>query len=287
MSNKYFAAILFLLLPFLILGQTMSYTLFKGKVYKYPNKRKYVKYEEDYADKYPMLNELSWDSIHIEQRDVDEGFPGVDRDGAFGIMFKTVLTIDETSLYRFAVTSDDGSILWINDELIIDNDFSDGMHLKADTLAMRPGDYDVRLWYYQAYPTMFGLIFESEAVEGEVVFEADTIMLDQDLLFGTGSSRLQARGYPLLDSLSVLLLQYDQADVSIVGHTDDVGEDAFNQSLSENRANSIKDYLLKKSNHIGVRYITKGQGETQPIASNETEIGRAQNRRVEILVEGY
>lgn len=265
----------------------MSYTLFKGKVYKYPNKLKYVKFEEDYSDKYPLLNELTWDSINVEQRDVDAGFPGVDRKGAFGIMFNSVLTVDKTSMYRFAITSDDGSILWINDEKIIDNDFSDGMHLKADTIALRPGNHNVKLWYYQAYPTMFGFIFDSEPVEGEVVFEKDSIVLDHDLLFATGSSRLRSKAFPALDSLIRLLTKYDQADVSIIGHTDNIGEEAFNQKLSKRRAISIRDYLIKNVNHNGVRYIISGRGETQPIATNESEHGRAQNRRVEILVEGY
>ncbi len=265
----------------------MTYTLFKGKVYKYPNKLKYVKFEKDYAEKYPLLNEISWDSIHVEQRDVDDGFPGVKRKGAFGIMFNSVLTIDETSMYRFAITSDDGSLLWINDELIIDNDFSDGMHLKADTIALRPGNHDIKLWYYQAYPTMFGFIFNSEPIEGEVVFEPDTIMLNQDLLFELGSSQLQRKGIPLLDSLGEILVKYEKADVSIIGHTDNIGKHMFNQSLSEKRANTIKDYLLQKVNHIGVRYITKGYGETKPLDTNDTEEGRAKNRRVEILVEGY
>lgn len=278
---------LFVISSFLLIGQTMTYTLFKGKVYKYPNKRKYVKFEEDYADKYPLLNELTWDSIHVEQRDVDQGFPGVTRNGAFGIMFDAVLTVEETSMYRFAITSDDGSLLWINDELRIDNDFSNGMHLKADTIALRPGNHDIRLWYYQAYPTMFGFIFESEPVEGDVYFEADTILLDQDLLFDIGSSHLQSEGFPLLDSLNILLTQYEQADVSIVGHTDNIGEDAYNLKLSERRAEKIRDYLLKNKSHIGVRYITKGKGKAEPIASNDTEEGRAKNRRVEILVEGY
>lgn len=277
----------FIFLSIAIIGQTMSYTLFKGKVYKYPNQMKYIKFEEDYADKYPLLNELTWDSIKVEQRDVDDGFPGVSRKGAFGIMFNSVLTVDETSMYRFAITSDDGSILWINDEKIIDNDFSNGMHLKADTIALRPGNHDIKLWYYQAYPTMFGFIFESEPVDAEIIFEADSITLDQDLLFATGSSRLRSNAYPLLDSLSNLLLRYEQADVNIIGHTDNIGDEEFNQKLSELRATTIKDYLLKKLHHIGVRYITNGRGETQPIASNESDIGRAQNRRVEILVEGY
>jgi len=268
-------------------GQSMSYTLFKGKVYKYPNSRKYISFEEDYDEKYPLLNELSWESIHVEQRDTDEGFPDVSRDGAFGIMFKSVLTVDETSMYRFAITSDDGSILWIDDELIIDNDYSNGMHLKADTLALRPGDYNIKLWYYQAYPTMFGFIFESEPVAGDVVFDIDTITLDQDLLFNTGSSILQRGANQLLDSLGTVLLKYQKADVSIVGHTDNIGTEEMNISLSEARANRIRDYLLLNVDHIGVRYITRGQGASMPIDTNESQEGRAKNRRVEILVEGY
>ncbi len=271
----------------LLHGQSMNYTLFKGKVYKCPNQLKYEKFTEDYESLYPLLNEFSWDSINISQRDTDLGFPDVDRKGAFAIMFSTVLTIDKTSMYRFAITSDDGSIVWLDGEKIIDNDFSDGMHMKADTVALRPGDYAVKIWYYQAYPTMFGVIYESGPVSGDIKFDVDTVSLDQDLLFNVGSSRMIRGSEYLLDSIGQVLLTYEKVKINIIGHTDNTGTPERNLTLSQRRADRIRDFLLSRIDHKGAIYSTRGLGETVPIVSNATQEGRAQNRRVEIMIEGY
>lgn len=72
----------------------------------------------------------------ISKRDRIE-FPDLVRNVTLGIKYKTVLSIEEISMYRFAVTSDDGSTVWIDDKKIIDNDFSDGLHMKADIIALR------------------------------------------------------------------------------------------------------------------------------------------------------
>ena len=72
----------------------------------------------------------------VSKRDWIE-FSDVDRNVTLGIKCKTVLSIEEISMYRFAVTSDDGSTVWIDEKKIIDNDFSEGMHMKADIIALR------------------------------------------------------------------------------------------------------------------------------------------------------
>jgi len=216
---------------FSLVGQTMSYTLFKGKVYKYPNARKYIEWEEDYQDKYPLINEIAWDSIHVP---------------------------------------------------------SNGMHIKADTIALRAGTHSVRIWYFQAYPTMFGVIFESEVVpDMDLKFEIDTIAMHQDFLFDTGQFYIKKNSNVLLDSVSNILNKYDSASVKILGHTDNVGDENYNLELSQNRANAICDYLLEKVSHPGVKFSTRGMGESIPIGNNNTEEGRAANRRVELLIEGY
>lgn len=271
-----------------LLGQSMSYTRFEGKVYKYPNKRKYIEWEEDYEDKYPVINEFAWDSIHVPQRETELGFPDVDRDGSFGIMFNTTLTVEETAMYRFEITSDDGSIIWVDDKKIIDNDYSKGMHMMADTIALRAGSHSVRIWYYQAYPTMFGVIFQSEAVpDMDVQFDVDTIALDQDFLFDTGKTIVKNKSHSALDSIVQILNSYNSAIVHIVGHTDNVGDEDSNLKLSKQRAEAIRNYMLPKILHQGVIFKTKGLGESKPLESNSTSEGRAANRRVELLIEGY
>jgi OOP family OmpA-OmpF porin len=77
-------------------------------------------------------------------------------------------------------------------------------------------------------------------------------------------------------------------DVEIViatGHTDSVGTDAYNQKLSERRANSVKEYMVSKG-VPAAKITTLGKGETQPVATNKTKEGRAKNRRVDIEFKG-
>ncbi len=85
--------------------------------------------------------------------------------------------------------------------------------------------------------------------------------------------------------VSGILLAHPGLKLEIEGHTDSVGSDVFNQSLSERRATSVKDYLIGQgfpSASIGAR----GLGESLPVASNDTAAGRQQNRRVELVVSG-
>ena len=85
------------------------------------------------------------------------------------------------------------------------------------------------------------------------------------------------------DQVADVLKEYNQTYIDVYGHTDSNGSDAYNQTLSERRASAVAGYLTThgvQSARIG----TRGFGETQPIASNDTEAGRAQNRRVEIVI---
>ena len=94
---------------------------------------------------------------------------------------------------------------------------------------------------------------------------------------------VQPQFRPTLDKVAEVLGDYPQTMIDIYGHTDSVGSDAYNQTLSENRARAVADYLSMQGVHK-VRMATLGYGETQPIADNGTESGRAANRRVEIRI---
>ena len=94
---------------------------------------------------------------------------------------------------------------------------------------------------------------------------------------------VQPQFRPTLDRVAEVLGDYPQTMIDIYGHTDSVGADAYNQTLSENRARAVADYLSMQGVNK-VRMATLGYGETQPIADNGTESGRAANRRVEIRI---
>ena len=94
---------------------------------------------------------------------------------------------------------------------------------------------------------------------------------------------IQPQFQSTLDQVAQTLSSYDQTYIDVLGHTDSTGSDAYNQTLSDRRAQSVADYLAGHGvtrARIGVR----GYGESQPIASNDTDPGRAENRRVEIKV---
>jgi len=110
-----------------------------------------------------------------------------------------------------------------------------------------------------------------------------TLNMPGNITFAFDSSSLQPQFYPVLDSVANTLTQYNQTVIEVAGHTDNVGTDAYNQALSQQRANSVASYLSGKG-VMQQRMIVVGAGETRPIASNDTDAGRAQNRRVEITI---
>ena len=101
------------------------------------------------------------------------------------------------------------------------------------------------------------------------------------ILFNSGKATFQQQTYPVLQSIVAILKEYPSSKFSIEGHTDSDGKDAANQTLSENRAAAVKNYLIE--NGIAADRLTSaGFGESMPIASNKTKAGKAQNRRVEV-----
>lgn len=119
----------------------------------------------------------------------------------------------------------------------------------------------------------------------DVIRDGDNITLNMPgaITFGFDSSALQPQFRPVLDDLAVTLNEYNQTIIEVAGHTDSVGDAAYNQNLSEQRAATVANYLSGRG-VMRDRMITIGAGETRPIASNDTEAGRAQNRRVEITL---
>jgi outer membrane protein OmpA-like peptidoglycan-associated protein len=103
------------------------------------------------------------------------------------------------------------------------------------------------------------------------------------LNFETGSSRLTPDSAATVNDLSTVLKAYPNSQVELVGHTDNTGTSESNQALSLARANAVKGMLVN-SGVVAERIATKGAGQDQPVASNDTEEGRARNRRLELNV---
>lgn len=119
----------------------------------------------------------------------------------------------------------------------------------------------------------------------EVVRQGDELQLNMPagITFAFNSSAVQPQFQGTLNQVAQTLAQYNQTYIDVYGHTDSVGSDAYNQTLSEQRANSVANYLAGQGVNRA-RIATRGFGESQPVASNADEVGRAQNRRVNIRV---
>jgi outer membrane protein OmpA-like peptidoglycan-associated protein len=111
----------------------------------------------------------------------------------------------------------------------------------------------------------------------------DRIILNMpgNITFGINSADVNAQFYEVLNSVSLVLNEYNKTLINITGHTDITGREDYNQQLSERRAASVSRYLESQGVN-GMRIMTVGMGIHQPIATNETEQGRQLNRRVEI-----
>ena len=119
----------------------------------------------------------------------------------------------------------------------------------------------------------------------EVVREGDNLRLimPSNITFATGQSYITSGFHETLDAIARVLNKYEKTLLSIEGHTDSQGAEQFNQDLSEQRAGSVKQYLVNQ-NILSDRLRTTGYGESSPVSDNATAQGRALNRRVEIQI---
>lgn len=124
---------------------------------------------------------------------------------------------------------------------------------------------------------------EMEGTGVEVVRQGDDLILNmpESITFGFDSAELNPRALGVLDRIGSVAAEYPQTLLEIAGHTDSVGSDAYNDRLSERRAQAVGSYLRGRG-VADQRMIMIGAGKRYPIASNNTDAGRAQNRRVEI-----
>ena len=119
----------------------------------------------------------------------------------------------------------------------------------------------------------------------QVIRDGDNIRLQLpgNITFASESANISQNFYPVLEDVAAVLNKYNKTTMMIEGHTDSTGSADYNQQLSLNRANAVRNYLVG----YGVdsrRVTTQGFGESQPIATNDTAQGRQQNRRVELRI---
>lgn len=151
---------------------------------------------------------------------------------------------------------------------------------------LAPGNY---LLKYQAldYVDVFSEVQVLPGRTTEIVkpmLRRNAVITLYGVEFDFGKFTLKPESYPVLDSAAGILNNFPEVEVEIHGHTDAIGSDEANLILSQKRAEAVRQYLIDVHMIEPVRLIARGFGESRPIADNNTEAGRARNRRVEFVV---
>ncbi len=120
-------------------------------------------------------------------------------------------------------------------------------------------------------------------IDYSIKYELPKVFKLQHIYFDVGKATLRSESFKSLDNLAELLKVKDEMVIEIAGHTDNTGDKNANLRLSQARAEAVRDYLIKKG-IAPSRIIARGYGDTQPVATNDTEEGRQMNRRVEIRI---
>jgi len=249
------------------------------------------------------------DRLDIPVREFSEGFPGVtDRFEWFGLMYTGRFQIDKPGDYKWRLFSDDGSRLWIDGKEIIDNDGIHGSESVEATINLSRGPHDLKVWYFQGPGTELslqlfvgppggaekifamgefaaGLAAAARKLDAQATADGIRIRMDASILFDTAKSELKPEAREAIQAISEMIRSYPNAAVRVLGFTDAVGDDAYNVRLSESRAVAVKTALQAAGPPAGVKFETQGLGKSRPVASNDTEAGRAKNRRVEVFIK--
>lgn len=243
---------------------------------------------------------ISTTVLNIQPQSFTVGFPGVtDRFEWFAIDYHGRIMLPQAGTYTFRLNSDDGSKLFIDGELVVDNDGVHGPGAIDGEATLAAGLHDVRVQYFQGPREEVALVLEwgpdaenlrpldfAALAPGMYRREGNRLRADMAgaALFATNSADLQPQALVLLAEIKRTMIDaHPGARISVDGHTDDVGSDTDNQALSERRARSVVAWLT--SNGVAASRITAtGHGEAQPKVPNTSDRNRAQNRRIEITV---
>lgn len=296
---------------FLSLLYTLVYTQqdpffmpFTGDVYKLPARRvmdSKFGYSEEIYD-YPKLGKINWEEIRIKKTTTDFPFPDVDRKDRFGMILDSEMVIKQDGCYAFILSSDDGSVFWIDDKEILNNDHTHKMTSKKDTLFLEAGKYPIKLWYYQGFVNQYGFIFDGFYLGPECLGDktlsnlpssntngskkkSKKILLSGQYLFDYDSYTLKEEVTIALDSLIAEIKDVDIKSVTVHGHTCDRGNTDHNIELSQNRADRLVEYFVEQLQRSEITFKAMGHGSSLPIVNNDTEPNREKNRRVEIVIE--
>jgi outer membrane protein OmpA-like peptidoglycan-associated protein len=267
-----------------------------GRVYYIPENTETL---PDFSRLRPV-GTISATKLDIQPQSFTAGFPGVtDRFEWFAIDYRGRISLPEAGTFTFRLTSDDGAKLFIDGQEVIDNDGVHGPGSIDAEVELAAGIHEIRVPYFQGPREEIALVLEwgpdaenlrplDFAALAPARFRREGNRLRAEMsggvLFDTNSAELRPQALVLLAELKRTMVDPNPgARISIEGHTDDVGADADNQSLSDRRARSVAAWLTAQG-VAAARMETSGAGESRPKVPNTSAANRAQNRRIEITV---
>jgi outer membrane protein OmpA-like peptidoglycan-associated protein len=268
----------------------------QGRVYFIPENTEHL---PDFSRLRPQ-GTISTTVLNIQPQSFTAGFPGVtDRFEWFAIDYQGRIMLPQAGTYTFRLTSDDGSKLFIDGELVIDNDGIHGPGNMDGEATLAAGIHDVRVQYFQGPREEVALVLEwgpdaenlrpldfGALAPAQFRREGNRLRAEMSggVLFATNSAELTPAAVALLGEIKRTMIDpHPNGRISIDGHTDDVGADAANQALSERRARSVVAWLTAQGVPAS-RMQATGHGESQPKVPNTNDRNRAQNRRIEVTV---
>ncbi len=239
--------------------------------------------------------------LNIPEQAFNKGFPGVtDRFEYFAIDYKGKFYIKESNVYSFMLGSDDGSKLFIDDTLVIDNDLPHALIYKTGNRQLRKGIHTIEVQYFQG-PRMdvaLILLFKKKVDKKFQLFDLTRfypisvtdngnsieVSISDEILFEYNRFELNETALQALSEIGrILLADTKFKSIIVKGYTDDIGSTAYNLQLSQKRAKAVKNEFTKQG--VDKNLIqTKGFGKANPKFPNTDEKNRKKNRRIEIEI---
>lgn len=281
---------------------------FEGEAYNIVtkiNKRFYA----DVEDQEPFAL-VKYDELNIVDRDIKQGFPQVNKTSSFGLVLRSKLKIPKGGTYGFELSSDDGSVLWIDNIRVIDNDGPHGFKSKANRICLSAGEHDIKVWYFQGWPMRFGLELEGYRLGDECLDPLEPLVQEYDheaeaqklknakavedaqayfeqpipILFDHWKSDIKPEYTAIISDIKSKLMKLKNVTIRIEGHTDDTGDTTLNRDLSRDRAEAVMNALYDAAKLNNNRILSVGYGASKPVAANLEESGRKLNRRVVVRI---
>lgn len=256
-------------------------TAFRGTVYEMPKYHEEKGFTEG-LEKFDSVAHIVLPELNFTPAYPDEHFPDYDLKDRFAFTLNAELKVEVDTCYRITLVSDDGSLLWIDEELSIDNG---GMHpwkILRDTLQLSKGEHDMRLWYYNAVGPC-GLALRIDPIDSSYCTTGVEERKALCISFNENEYGLDTED---IEDINAALEKWklEGGDrILITGYTDSLGSNSYNDLLSIRRAKSVGDYLDDVTHLSKGDFEIRGKGEVENISDEESTCSTSRSVIVRLI----